>query len=388
MNTKLPHKLDKVTFEKLRRIAPNLLAAKRLNDEQRLNPRQLPEEVAFKLTNRCDLRCQHCYQWKEGGYHRDLSANDLKTDLDIAIIEKVLKATKSIRSNLYLWGGEPLVYKQWDALVDLLEKDVRWISICTNGTLIERRLEGLLRLSSHLEVSISIDGFEELHNAVRGKGAYQKTLQGLRTLVAKKRSGEFKGEITVNCVITDEMLPLLFEFLQYLQDEGVDTIYISFPWFLSEQACTNMDRYYGQHFSQIASSNKGSWYSYDYQIDIGLVETIKQVLHKIDNHSWGLKIRYNPELSAADIASFISGSDTPIQNKQRCQSIYTRMDVFPSGEVVSCKFFPEFKMGSLKNKDVSEVWHGETYSDMRETISKCGLMPVCAKCNLLYTRGG
>jgi len=388
MNTERQQSLDKTAFEKLRRIAPNILASQRLSEAERLQARALPEEVAFKLTNRCDLRCQHCYQWKEGGYHRDLSAADLKTDLDIRIIEKVLIATRSLRSNLYLWGGEPLIYKHWDALVALLEQDRRWTSICTNGTWIERRLDSLLKLSSQLEVSISLDGFEETHNSVRGKGAYQKTLRGLRLLAAKKRSAEFKGEVTVNTVITDALLPQLFEFLTFLQEEGVDTVYISFPWFLSPEACASMDRYYGQHFSQIASSRKGSWHSYDYQMDSNLIELIKQVLAKINSHAWRFKIRYNPELKRDDIATFISGSATPIQNKKRCQSINTRMDVFPSAEVVSCKFFPEFKMGNLATSEVSDVWHGEVFHSMRERIAACGLMPVCAKCNLLYTRGG
>ena len=78
----------------------------------------LPEEIAFKLTNRCDLRCSHCYQWSEDGYHRQLSAAEVKGDLDLGIIASVFEATRSKRSNVYLWGGEPLVYQHWDGLID------------------------------------------------------------------------------------------------------------------------------------------------------------------------------------------------------------------------------------------------------------------------------
>jgi len=42
--------------------------------------------------------------------------------------------------------------------------------MCTNGTLIEKRLESLVRISSHLEVSVSIDGFEKEHDSLRGRG--------------------------------------------------------------------------------------------------------------------------------------------------------------------------------------------------------------------------
>ena len=44
-------------------------------------------------------------------------------------------------------------------------------------------------------------------------------------------------------------------------------------------------------------------------------------------------------------------------------------------------------MGDLGTQSLSEVWRGDAYETMRETIAKRGLMPVCAKCNLLYARG-
>jgi radical SAM protein with 4Fe4S-binding SPASM domain len=63
------------------------------------------------------------------------------------------------------------------------------------------------------------------------------------------------------------------------------------------------------------------------------------------------------------------------------------MEVFPSGDAGSCHLFPEFLMGDLKQFEVADVWHGQVYERMRETVHQCGLMPVCAKCNLLYSRG-
>src|SRR3954451_10403760 len=135
--------LDPIAFEKLRRIAPNQLAARRDASDWRARP--LPEEIAFKLTNRCDLRCSHCYQWSEEGYHRSLPLAERGGDLSLSVIAQALEATREIRSNVFLWGGEPLVYRDWDGLVELLAAYERWTSICTNGTLVDRRLESLLR---------------------------------------------------------------------------------------------------------------------------------------------------------------------------------------------------------------------------------------------------
>jgi radical SAM protein with 4Fe4S-binding SPASM domain len=377
-------KLDRITFEKMRRIAPNLLAAQRSLDGR---VRPLPEEVAFKLTNRCDLRCIHCYQWNEDGYHHHLSTAEVQGDLDLSIVAKVLEATRAIRSNVYLWGGEPLVYRDWDGLADLLANDPRWTAVCTNGTLIEKRLESIVRISSHLEVSISIDGFEAQHDFIRGNGSFRRTMQGLRLLVQQKKAHAFLGEITVNFVITDGMISNAFEFVEFLEQEGVETVYVSFPWYISEETTAKMDRYYAEHFSSEHTAGKPSWHSYKFRLDPNRIDELNALVARIDATNWRLKLRYNPTLDALDMGPFIMGSDKPAQNKTRCNSIRTRIDVFPNGDVVSCKFFPEFRVGNLGNTDVAAIWHGERFNQVRDTVSHCGLMPVCAKCNLLYTRG-
>jgi MoaA/NifB/PqqE/SkfB family radical SAM enzyme len=150
-------KMDSIAFQKLKRIAPNFLASQREQLSQQYHVREVPEEVAFKLTNRCNLRCQHCYQWNEDGYHHHLERSEQNRDLDFSIIEKVFDATSHLKSNVFLWGGEPLLYTDWDKLVDLLAKDCRWTSVCTNGIGIEKKLPSLLRISSHLEMYVAVE---------------------------------------------------------------------------------------------------------------------------------------------------------------------------------------------------------------------------------------
>lgn len=379
-------RLDRVAFEKMRRIVPNLLEARRPAGRTGWQARPLPEEVSFKLTNRCDLRCEHCYQWNEHGYHHGLGGGDLS----LSVIEKVLVATRPIKSNVYLWGGEPLVYRYWDGLVDLLEPEGRWMSICTNGTQIERRLESLARISDRLELVIALDGFETEHDALRGHGSFGKVVKALRALAAAKPRGGFRGETTVNCVIQPTMVKRLHAFVALLQDMGVDTVYLSFPWYLSDQTSREMDAHVAAHFPWLARSDarrKPSWHSYKFQLDPSCIPELSAELDAINATNWAIKVRYNPELGPADMDDFLSGSSRPAQKKTRCTVHRTRMDILPSGQVVSCKFFPEFAVGDLNDAEVQDVWRGERFDQVRATIASCGLMPVCAKCNLLYTRG-
>jgi radical SAM protein with 4Fe4S-binding SPASM domain len=247
-------------------------------------------------------------------------------------------------------------------------------------------MQSLVRISSHLEVSISVDGFEDEHDLIRGAGSFRRTVNGLHLLLEEKRAGLYSGEITVNFVVSDRMVHRMYDFLQFLEGEGVETVYVSFPWYISDDTCAKMDRYFAEHFTWLPDS-RPSWESYKFRINAAYVEHLNAGVARIDATKWRIKVRYNPRLDRADMHAFIEGSDKPAQNKTRCHATQTRMDVFPNGDVVSCKFFPEFRVGNLNDTEFTKIWHGRHFNQVRETVWKCGLMPVCAKCNLLYTRG-
>jgi MoaA/NifB/PqqE/SkfB family radical SAM enzyme len=383
-------KIDYMAFEKMRRVAPTQLASRRQTELSDSIARDLPEEVAFKLTNRCNLRCAHCYQWSEDGYHHNLIPWEQHCDLDLSVIKKVLIATQGIKSNLFIWGGEPLVYREWDGLIELLEWSDRWTSVCTNGMLIRRRLQSILRVSRRLEMFIALDGFENEHDALRGTGTFKKTMDGVRLLSAAKRKGSYHGEVTVNCVIQDSMIDSLFDFVSFLQTEGVDAIYISFPWYISNDTAQMMDSYIAQHLPWLGESIKGteaSWHSYTFQIDPSNADKLNREIDRINSEEWRIKVRYNPALDRHEMEEFLRGSHRPAQNKTKCLALRSRIDVYPSGQAVSCHLFPELSVGDLTKADLIEVWRGERYNSVRKTVDSCGLMPVCAKCNLLYTRG-
>jgi radical SAM protein with 4Fe4S-binding SPASM domain len=381
-------KFDRIAFEKMKRIMPNLLTSQR-ERENEYHVRKLPEEVAFKLTNRCNLRCKHCYQWNEDGHHHNLNKTEQNRDLDFSIIEKVFAATHNLKSNIFLWGGEPLIYRDWDRLVDLLEKDPRWTSICTNGIEIERKLISILKISEHVELFIALEGFKDEHNAIRGKGNYEKTMQAIDLLLEQKKEGNYKGEISVNCVITEPMVNQLYKFMEFFEEKKVDTVYLSFLWYLSKESSTKMDQYFTRNFNWLCTENdsRPSWHAYKYGLNPNAVNALIDELNRVNERKWKIKLRYNPALDVDDIKEFILGSDKPAQNKTKCLAIKNRMDVFPNGEVISCKFYPEFSVGDLKSSSVHDVWHSRKFTEVRETIDKCGLMPVCSKCSLLYSRG-
>jgi radical SAM protein with 4Fe4S-binding SPASM domain len=215
-------------------------------------------------------------------------------------------------------------------------------------------------------------------------------MRGLSALLARKKEGSYRGEITVNCVMLGATVPRLFEMVAFLEELGVDTVYLSYPWYISDKTAALMDDYVAAHAGSLRlppAAGTPSWYSYRAGIDLSLIDALQAQLDRVDAAGFRIKVRYNPELKREELRDFLLGSHKPAQGKTRCLSLRTRMDVFPGGEVVSCKFFPELMVGDLRDTEVEAAWRGERFDRVRETVARCGLMPVCAKCNLLYTRG-
>src|SRR6516164_6876147 len=130
--------LDKHSGALLLRTIKQVVEARRQREAGQLN---LPETVGIKLTNRCNLRCSHCYQWNESGYHRDMSRREQNSDLDIALFECLLEETRPVKSRLYLWGGEPLVHREIGRILQLLEADPRETTICTNAYFVGKHID-------------------------------------------------------------------------------------------------------------------------------------------------------------------------------------------------------------------------------------------------------
>lgn len=391
MKTRADIVLDRTAFARMKRIVPTYLAARRDGPEAN-SVRPLPEEVAFKLTNQCNLRCRHCYQWSDHGHHHDLDHREQLRHLPFRVISDVFESTRSLRSNVYLWGGEPLMYRHWDQLVDLIARDPRWTSICTNGFFIEQRLESLLGISSRLELDVAVDGLEEEHDSLRGRGAFARTVQGIEALIDSRRRGGYGGEVTVNCVITDAIVHRVIEVVEFWERLGIDTIYLGLLWYVSDRTSSAMDRYVECNLPWVreeasTQTERPSWHAYRYRMNSDLVGPLLAQLDVINRRSWAIKVRYNPAIDARDFEGFVSGTEQPAAGKSRCLAILSRMDVLPNGDVVSCKFFPESTVGNLLDDDIETIWHGSRFRRVRETLDRRGLMPVCAKCSLLYSRG-
>jgi radical SAM protein with 4Fe4S-binding SPASM domain len=122
--------------------------------------------LEFQITDRCNLRCRHCY-----------IGDGLNKDLPFEKILKILKEFEEIQGlRLLLSGGEPLLHPHfWEINEVLREYPFRSI-LLSNGTLITK--ETVKKLRVH-EVQVSLDGMKEGHESIRGEGTFEKTLKAI-----------------------------------------------------------------------------------------------------------------------------------------------------------------------------------------------------------------
>jgi radical SAM protein with 4Fe4S-binding SPASM domain len=378
-------KMDQKSFDVLKKTIKSIVVPTRERKNDPSYKTSLPTSLGIKLTNRCNLRCKHCYQWNEEGYHHEMDEATQNLDIDVEIVKKLLEDTREMNSRLYLWGGEPLFHKKFAQIAELLENDMRDTTICTNGYLIDKYLEPLIKISSKLELLIAIEGFEKEHDLIRGKGAFKTTIEQINRLVELREQGIYQGIISVHSVINDNMIGKLYELMEFFEETGIDLVLLCFPWFISHDTSNKMDDYFTENFNWLHDINdtKSSWHAFKYQIDPQNIDALMDDLKRINKRVWKTRVRYQPGLDFDEIENFIRGNEMKTRCADQCLVLSTRVDITPTGNVSACKFFAEFSVGNLKDSSLAEIWNSESYDKVRKTINS-GLTPACSKCNVLY----
>jgi radical SAM protein with 4Fe4S-binding SPASM domain len=129
--------------------------------------------LELQLTDRCNLRCDHCYLGPSGSAQMDL--------FDAVSITHEFAAIGGLR--LLISGGEPLLYRDLKEYI-ALTKDLKIRRVLfSNGTLINSAGISWLDVD---EIQFSLDGWEEGHDALRGTGTFKKTIEGV---LAADRAG-------------------------------------------------------------------------------------------------------------------------------------------------------------------------------------------------------
>jgi MoaA/NifB/PqqE/SkfB family radical SAM enzyme len=176
---------------------------------QQASPLRHYPAAMVNITNRCTLRCAHCFVYRDG------NPNERDQEMDTpTMLARLAETQRLFGIQHMLWmGGEPLLRP------DVVREGTRLFptnTVTTNGTL------DLIDLPRCTYV-VSIDGPPECNDAIRGKGAFDKVMETLRRVPDR-----FEPKIVCQCVVTRRNESALEELVRLLRPTRVDGLTFSF----------------------------------------------------------------------------------------------------------------------------------------------------------------
>ena len=149
----------------------------------------IPESMLFQwhVTERCNLRCTHCYQIAppppDPSWHELML---ILEQLKSFVVGCRDSGGQSFRAHVTVTRGEPFLREDFPLLLERLSVAGHLFSfaVLTNGTLLS---PGLVRSLHRLRpsfVQVSIDGARESHDCMRGDKSYDRAVAGVKLLVA------------------------------------------------------------------------------------------------------------------------------------------------------------------------------------------------------------
>jgi radical SAM protein with 4Fe4S-binding SPASM domain len=119
--------------------------------------------LELQITDRCNLRCRHCYIGESG-------TNELSPDETRTVLSE-FEAMQGLR--VLITGGEPLLHRGFAQINKMLPEFSLRKVLFTNGLLLDRRIVKELKVH---EIQVSIDGLAEAHDSLRGRGSFSAAL--------------------------------------------------------------------------------------------------------------------------------------------------------------------------------------------------------------------
>jgi hopanoid biosynthesis associated radical SAM protein HpnH len=137
--------------------------------------KRYPLVLMLEPLYRCNLACAGCGKIQ---HPPQVLRSELSVDDCMAAVDECPAPVVSLA------GGEPLLHPQIDRIVAGLVKRRKYVYLCTNGLLLEEKLD-LFEPSRYLSLSVHLDGLEQEHDLAVGRaGAYRKACRGIEAALA------------------------------------------------------------------------------------------------------------------------------------------------------------------------------------------------------------
>ncbi len=318
--------------------------------------------VVWNMTQRCNLKCIHCYARSEDICYD----NELNRDQALAMMDDLANFGVPV---LLFSGGEPLVHPR---LVEYAQyavsKGMRAV-ISTNGTLITKEKAKILKDIGLSYVGISLDGLEPTHDMFRGvPGSFKRAMAAIEHCQAAGIKVGLRFTINKRNV---QDIPGIFDLLE---EKNIP------------RAC----------FYHLVYSGRGSEIAKE---DLSHEET-RQVLDLIMDRTKDLHNRNKPK----EILTVDNHADGPYlyqrllkEDPKRAAEVLELLEMNEGnnsgrgigciswdGEVYPDQFWREKSLGNIKDRPFSQIWTDESNEFlMKMKEKKKHVKGRCATCRWL-----
>lgn len=341
-----------------------------------------PNLMLINLTGRCNLRCAMCMQPRG-----EIGDNDSPTislgnpELEAGDWLEVIDQAAQARPAFYLTGGEPLMYKGVDRLIERIKGYKLPAAIVTNGTALAAYAERLVDLGLD-NVTISIDGPEEVHDQVRRvPGAFRRTLKGIERLEQVKREkGSGYPTVKVNCVVLPENVAILEDTVEAVRRLGVSEMNFQHPiWDTAEK----VERHNRAFASVMGDNGNGRLESkaegeyFELEMSDEELAQLEAVLGRLQARADGEpRLSFFPPIAPRDWRAYYRDLNSAVF-AQRCNAVWSMMRLLSDGSFEPCL---HHVIGNVKQRPLWDLWNDERMRRFRRSLVEGGLYPSCARC--------
>lgn len=336
--------------------------------------KNLPERLVIFVTTKCNLRCRHCFY----SYALNKKVQELKPE----DVKKIMDNYPGKLENIIITGGEPFLNENLVGVVSNLKSNS--VSIPTNGSNPDLTLEkteelmGKIKTVGKVNISISLDGPENIHDNIRGvKNSHKKALETYKGL--KKLEAKYPNlSVGMGATISDLNLDYINEMAES-------------SWNLGEKFGFQMTRSVKQSNlpqdlrTEAFPLDEPSTISNDFLANIlEKIETIKDISFKnlsMDlKHSKSLKDSLKGWIDYFTSLSRLRAFLITTRNKKRTLTCFAGDKIgviYPDLDVSFCEFMKP--IGNLKdyNFKLQDIWFSKKANDMRKVVSKCFCTHPC-----------
>lgn len=280
--------------------------------------------IQWHLTERCNLRCKHCYQSSP-------DTDEMSFPEILGVLDEIAQMFEAwsqaynmaFSPSLTITGGEPFLRSDLFDILSAIREHGFEFSILSNGTLIDPMTA---RRLSELDVSgvqVSIEGPREIHEKIRGRGTFDSALEGVRNLVTEGIPVTLNA--TLSLLNADELMALVDVSLA----AGVQKL----------------------GFSRLVPWGRGRAL-YDQALTPNRVQSLYEMLFSLNPD--GLKLVSGDPL-ALQMQSQDSDpvtSDVPMGG---CAAGVSGITLMPDGTVMPCRRL-DIGIGNLRRDSLREIW--------------------------------